>query len=49
MQTKTKSKDWTDALFQNVDDLKIGDDSITWVYDFLGWNKYAKGRTKGNR
>ncbi|MBI2656523.1 hypothetical protein HYX03_02185 [Candidatus Woesearchaeota archaeon] len=49
MITKTKSKDWVDALFQNVDELKSGDDDISWIFEFLGWSKYGKRGRRGTK
>ncbi len=46
MITKTKSKDWIDALLQNTDELKSGDSNINWIFEFLGWSEYAE-RTRG--
>ena len=42
MITKTKSNDWVDDLFKNTDELNSGSDDISWIFDFLGWGKYAK-------
>ena len=49
MITRTKSDNWADELFQNVDKLKSGDKDISWIFEFLGWGKYGKRTGRGTK
>ena len=50
MKTTTKSEDWTDELFHGEDEMQSGNEDTSWIFEFLGWKKYAKAgrRAKSN-
>ncbi len=41
-QTKTESKEWIEFIGKETNDMKTGSDDISWIYEFLGWEKHAR-------